>query len=234
MKGGAASSVRQNGAVRVLVIEDDERLADVLARGLADAGHDVDVRHTGPDGLAAAMADAYDALVLDWMLPGQDGPAVCRELRARGNHTAVLMLTARHDVADRVGGLDAGADDYLTKPFALDELLARLRVFARRRAGQGVLIIGDLVIDRERRSVARGDVPVELTAREFDLLALLAERAGRVVTRVAILDEVWDGETDLRSNVIDVHLATIRGKIDKPFGTTTITTVRGAGYRLER
>jgi two-component system OmpR family response regulator len=224
--------VRQNGAVRVLVIEDDERLADVLARGLADAGHDVVVRHTGPDGLDAAMADAYDALVLDWMLPGQDGPAVCRELRARGNHTAVLMLTARHDVADRVGGLDAGADDYLTKPFALDELLARLRVFARRRGEHGVLIVGDLVIDRERRTVALGDVGVDVTAREFDLLTLLAERAGRVVTRVAILDEVWDGETDLRSNAIDVHVAKLRAKVDRPFGRESIQTVRGVGFRL--
>jgi DNA-binding response OmpR family regulator len=178
------------------------------------------------------MADAYDALVLDWMLPGQDGPAVCRELRARGNHAAVLMLTARHDVADRVGGLDAGADDYLTKPFALDELLARLRVFARRRGEQGVLIVGDLVIDRERRTVARGDVPIEVTAREFDLLTLLAERAGRVVTRVAILDDVWDGETDLRSNAIDVHVAKLRAKVDRPFGRESIQTVRGVGFRL--
>jgi DNA-binding response OmpR family regulator len=220
------------GPVRVLVIEDDERLADVLGRGLVDAGHDVVVRHTGPDGLEAAMADAYDALVLDWMLPGQDGPAVCRELRARGNHTAVLMLTARHDVADRVGGLDAGADDYLTKPFALDELLARLRVFARRQGEHGVLIVDDLVIDRERRTVARGDIPVDVTAREFDLLMLLAERAGRVVTRLAILDEVWDGETDLRSNAIDVHVAKLRAKVDRPFGRESIQTVRGVGFRL--
>src|SRR3954447_2840434 len=114
------------GAVRVLVIEDDERLADVLSRGLADAGHVVVLRHTGPDGLEAAMTDPFDAVVLDWMLPGQDGPGVCRELRLRGNHVPVLMLTARNDVADRVDGLDAGADDYLAKPFALDELLARL------------------------------------------------------------------------------------------------------------
>jgi DNA-binding response OmpR family regulator len=224
--------VRQNGPVRVLVIEDDERLADVLARGLADAGHDVAVRHTGPDGVLAAMADPYDALVLDWMLPGQDGPDVCRELRARGNHAPVLMLTARHAVADRVGGLDAGADDYLTKPFALDELLARLRVFARRRGEHGVLVVGDLVIDRERRTVARGDVAVEVTAREFDLLALLAERAGRVITRLAILDEVWDGEADLRSNAIDVHVAKLRAKVDRPFGRASIETVRGVGFRL--
>jgi DNA-binding response OmpR family regulator len=219
-------------AMRVLVIEDDERLADVLERGLADAGHAVDVRRTGPDGLVAAMADPYDALVLDWMLPGQDGPSLCRELRARGNHTPVLMLTARHAVPDRIGGLDAGADDYLTKPFVFDELLARLRVFARRLGDRELLVVDDLVIDRERRTVTRGEVAVDVTAREFDLLAFLAERAGRVVTRLDILDEVWDGETDLRSNAIDVHVAKLRAKVDRPFGRDSIETVRGVGFRL--
>ncbi len=218
--------------MRVLVIEDDDGLADVLARGLADAGHEVCVQATGPEGVRAAMADPYDALVLDWMLPGQDGPAVCRELRARGNHTPVLMLTARQAVPDRIGGLDAGADDYLVKPFSFDELLARLRVFARRHGHDGVLVIGDLVIDRERRSVMRGAVSIEVTAREFDLLALLAERAGRVVTRLSIMDEVWDGETDLRSNAIDVHVAKLRAKIDRPFDRESIHTVRGIGFRL--
>jgi DNA-binding response OmpR family regulator len=218
--------------VRVLVIEDDEGLASVLERGLADAGHEVSVRRTGPDGVAAAMADAYDALILDWMLPGQDGPAVCRELRARGNHTPVLILTARHAVPDRIGGLDAGADDYLTKPFSFDELLARLRVFARRRGGHELLVVDDLVIDRERRTVTRSGVAVDVTAREFDLLALLAERAGRVATRLQILEAVWDGETDLRSNAIDVHIAKLRAKIDRPFGRNSIQTVRGIGFRL--
>src|SRR4051812_16631967 len=182
--------------MRGLVIEDDEGLADVLERGLADAGHDVTVRCTGPDGVAAAMADSYDALVLDWMLPGQDGPAVCRELRARGNHTPVLMLTARHAGADRIGGLDAGADDYLTKPLSLDELLARLRALNRRVAGHELIVVDDLTIDRDRRSVARAGIAVDLTAREFDLLVVLADRAGHVVSRLAILDEVWDGEAD--------------------------------------
>jgi DNA-binding response OmpR family regulator len=218
--------------VHVLVIEDDERLADVVARGLADAGHKVQRHATGPDGLTAATNGDYEAVVLDWMLPGLDGPSVCRELRARGITTPVLMLTARHDVPDRVAGLDAGADDYLTKPFALDELLARLRVFARRGGGHGRLTIGELVIDHDRRHVSRGGAVVELTAREFDLLALLAERVGRVVTRLQILDEVWDGETDLRSNAIDVHVANLRGKVDRPFGIKTIETVRGVGFRM--
>jgi DNA-binding response OmpR family regulator len=218
--------------MRVLVIEDDAGLADVLARGLADAGHGVSVRRTGPDGVFEAMAEAYDALVLDWMLPGQDGPSVCRELRARGNHTPVLMLTARHAVPDRISGLDAGADDYLTKPFVFDELLARLRVFERRLDRQERLIVDDLELDRERRTVKRAGVRVDVTAREFDLLALLAERAGRVVTRFQIFDEVWDGETDLRSNAIDVHVGNLRAKVDRPFGRKSIQTVRGIGFRL--
>jgi two-component system OmpR family response regulator len=216
----------------LLVIEDDAGLADVLARGLRDAGHTVSVRHTGPDGLIEAMAEDYDALVLDWMLPGQDGPSVCRELRARGNRTPVLMLTARHAVSDRIGGLDAGADDYLTKPFSFDELLARLRVFARRNGHDELLVVGDLKLDRQRRTITRDGVGINVTAREFDLLALLAERVGRVVTRFQIFDDVWDGETDLRSNAIDVHIANLRAKVDRPFGRQSIQTVRGVGFRL--
>jgi DNA-binding response OmpR family regulator len=218
--------------MRVLVIEDDARLADVLARGLADAGHQVSVRHTGPDGLIAAMGDVFDAVVLDWMLPGQDGPAVCREMRARGNRTLVLMLTARDAILDRIGGLDAGADDYLAKPFSFDELLARLRALGRRAGQHEVIIVDDLTIDRDRRTVVRAGITVELTAREFDVLAVLADRAGRVVSRVDILDQVWDGEADLRSNAIDVHVAKLRAKIDRPFDRQSIETLRGIGFRL--
>ena len=218
--------------MRVLVIEDDPRLADLLDRGLRDAGHEVVVRHTGPDGLLAACSTPFDVVVLDWMLPGQDGPSVCRALRRRGIATSVLMLTARHAVPDRVAGLDAGADDYLAKPFAFEELFARVRALARRAEPATILTVGDLHLDLDRRCVNRGGVPVELTTREFDVLALLVARAGRVVTRFDILDSVWDGETDLRSNVIDVHIAALRGKIDRPFGRTSIQTLRGAGYRL--
>ena len=220
------------GGVNLLVVEDDVRLADVIQRGLVEAAHDVTLAHTGPAGLSAAAGQQFDVIVLDWMLPEQDGPSVCRALRGRGDRTPVLMLTARHAVADRVDGLDAGADDYLSKPFSFDELLARLRALGRRHGPPESLTVDDLVIDRNRRSVTRAGVSVELTAREFDLLFLLASRAGQVVTRLEILDEVWDGETDLRSNAIDVHIAKLRAKIDRPFGTTSIETLRSAGYRL--
>ena len=221
--------------MRVLVVEDERRLADLLARGLREAGHTADVRHAGSDGLLAAGTVPYDALVLDVMLPGLDGVAVCRALRKRGNAVPVLMLTARGDVADRIAGLDAGADDYLPKPFSFDELLARLRALHRRAASaaEAELRAGDLLLDPPRRRVVRGEFEIDLTAREFDILALLMGRAGQCVTRYQILDEVWDGESDLRSNVIDVYIASLRGKVDRPFGRHAITTLRGAGYRLE-
>jgi len=221
--------------MRVLVVEDERRLADLIARGLREAGHTVDVRHTGSDGLLAATTGGYDSVVLDVMLPGLDGITVCRRLRERGNRVPVLMLTARGQIPDRVAGLDAGADDYLPKPFSFDELLARLRALHRRAADAAAVELraGDLVLDPARRRVFRADVEVQLPAREFDILHLFMTRAGRCLTRYQILDEVWDGETDLRSNVIDVYIASLRAKIDKPFGRHAIETLRGAGYRLE-
>jgi two-component system OmpR family response regulator len=220
--------------VRVLVVDDDQRLTAVLAQALTEARHQVEVAHTGPVGLQTATLGSFDVIVLDWMLPGLDGPAVCRALRDRNVLTPVLMLTARGTVTDRVVGLDALADDFMTKPFSLDELLARLRALTRRGTALAlpVLTVGDLVVDADRRVVRRGEVEVDLTAREFDVLLLLAQRAGKVVTRQHVLDEVWDGETDLRSNVIDVYIASLRAKVDKPFGRTSIETLRGAGYRL--
>jgi two-component system OmpR family response regulator len=220
--------------VRVLVVEDDLRLAAVLEQALTEAGHRVEVAHTGPVGLRLATLSTFDVLILDWMLPGQEGPSVCQALRDRNVATPVLLLTARGAVEDRVTGLDALADDFMTKPFSLDELLARVRALGRRGTAVSlpVLTVGDLVVDADRRHVRRGDIPVELTAREFDVLLLLAQRAGKVVSRQLILDEVWDGETDLRSNVIDVYIANLRAKLDRPFGRTSIETLRGAGYRL--
>lgn len=220
--------------MRVLVVEDDARLAAVLTQALDEAGHQVTVAGTGSAGLVEATLGGYDTVVLDWMLPEMEGPQVCKELRSRGVLTPVLMLTARGEIADRVEALDALADDYLTKPFSVDELLARLRALHRR--GQAlvtpVCTVGDLIVDADRRHVRRGGVEVSLTAREFAVLLYLAQRAGRVVTRQQILEEVWDGETDLRSNVIDVYVSGLRNKIDKPFGTSSIETLRGAGYRL--
>jgi len=229
VKRGLASHTE---LMRVLVVEDDERLADVLARGLGEAGHEVAVEHDGLRGLATAGREPFDVIVLDWMLPGLDGPSVLRAMRANGDRTPVLMLTARNAVPDRIGGLDAGADDYLTKPFSFDELLARLRVIGRRLGHGERLVVDGLEIDRERRSATVDGTPVELTAREFDLLLLLAERAGWVVSRLEMLDAVWHGEADLRSNAIDVHIGKLRAKLDRPFGRASIETVRGIGFRL--
>ena len=226
----------------MLVAEDEARLADLLRQSLEEAGWDVDVVPDGPAAYTAALGalggdvPAYDVLMLDWMLPGMEGVTVCRRLRELGVRTPVLMLTARTTVPDRVAGLEAGADDYLLKPFDLDELIARLRAL-RRRGGadedERPLRVGDLTLDPASRRVQRGTTEIALSAREFDILRLLMDRTGRLVTRFAILDEVWDGETDLRSNVIDVHVAALRAKIDRPFGTQTITTLRGAGYRVD-
>jgi two-component system OmpR family response regulator len=226
--------------LRVLIAEDDVRLAAVLAQAMSEAGWQADVHHDGRSALNAALPGAsdeeLDVLLLDWMLPRLDGMAVCRRLRELGVTTPVMMLTARAAVPDRIAGLDAGADDYLAKPFDLDELLARVRALHRRAATtdeDAPLRGGGLELDPGSRRVMRGETEIDLSAREFDILALLLQRAGQCVTRFAILDEVWDGDTDLKSNVIDVHIATLRTKIDKPFGTETITTLRGAGYRVD-
>ncbi len=223
--------------MHVLVAEDEPRLAALLEQSLAEAGWEVDVYADGRSAYDAVLSGGtdYDILLLDWMLPQMDGVSVCRRLRELGVRTPVLMLTARTTVPDRITGLDAGADDYLVKPFDLDELLARLRALHRRATADGEesLQVGDLVLDPSSRRAARGGDEIELSAREFDILELLMRRAGRLVTRFTILDEVWDGETDIRSNVIDVHVASLRSKIDRPFGTNTITTLRGSGYRID-
>ena len=218
----------------LLLIDDDTELTELLSDYFKAEGFAVSVANDGPSGLDRALAEDFALIVLDVMLPGMNGLEVLRRLRAQ-KKTPVLMLTARGEDIDRIVGLEIGADDYLPKPFDLDELLARLRAMVRRATYQEpeVIEVGDLVVDVGARLVRRGEVEVDLSAREFDILRLLAARAGRVVTRYTILDEVWDGEADLRSNVIDVHLASIRSKIDKPFDTHTITTVRGVGYRLE-
>lgn len=226
--------------MRVLIAEDDERLATLLRQAVTEAGWDVEVHHDGLGALAAAAPGSdgagFDVILLDWMLPGLDGVTVCRRLRSMSVRTPVLMLTARSAFKERVAGLDAGADDYLPKPFDLDELLARLRALHRRAAlddEEFPVRVDSLIVDPRSRRVTRDGHEIDLSAREFDILYLLVERAGQVVTRYRILDEVWDGETDIRSNVIDVHVAALRAKIDRPFATNTITTVRNAGYRVD-
>lgn len=221
--------------MRVLVAEDDVRLAALLEQALTEAGHVPTVVHDGSAALTAARRGGFDVLLFDWMLPGQPGPQVVQSLRADGHRTPALLLTARGQLQDRVAGLDAGADDYLAKPFELDELLARLRALDRRGQGTGLdqLRAVDLVLDPGSRLVHRNHVPIALSGREFDILALLLARAGRVVSRYTILDEVWDGDADLRSNTIDVHVASLRAKIDRPFGRSSIAAVRGVGYRFD-
>ncbi|UJA09713.1 response regulator transcription factor [Streptomyces collinus] len=221
-------------AMHYLVVDDEARLTDLVVRYLSESGHTAEGRYDGPSGLAAARDPRLDGVVLDVMLPGLDGVEVCRTLRGEGIDVPVVLLTARGAVGERVAGLDAGADDYMVKPFAMEELLARLRAISRRRPEcSGRLQVGDLVLDAERRRAWRADTELDLSRREFAVLRVLMENAGRVVTRLQLLDEVWDGETDLRSNAIDVHVSKVRAKVDRAFGRTSITTLRGVGYRLE-
>jgi two-component system OmpR family response regulator len=220
--------------VRILIVEDEVKLAALLRRGLTEEAHSADVARTGEDALWMARATRYDAIVLDLMLPGLDGIQVCRRLREEGVWSPVLMLTARDALEDRIGGLDAGADDYLAKPFAFAELLARLRALARRGAPERptVLRVGDLALDPATHAVRRGAVEVELSPKEFAVLETFMRRPGRVLSRFELLEHAWDYDYEHRSNVIDVYVRYLREKIDRPFGRESIETVRGAGYRL--
>jgi two-component system OmpR family response regulator len=221
--------------MRVLVVEDELKMAGLLKRALEEEGYAVDVAGRGEDALWFGTENPYDAIVLDVMLPDLDGFEVSRRLREAGRWSPVLMLTARDAVADRVAGLDAGADDYLTKPFSFAELLARLRALVRRGAAERppVLRVGDLSLDPARRTVTRDGVSIDLTAREFALLEYLMRRAGEVLTRTQLIEHVWDFAYDGDSNVVDVYIRYLRNKVDRPFGRDSIRTVRGAGYRLE-
>ncbi len=220
--------------VRVLVIEDEARLASVIARGLREEGYAVDIAGQGEDALWMARAAAYDAILLDVMLPGANGFDVCRRLRRLEVWSPVLMLTARDAVEDRVDGLDAGADDYLVKPFSFEELLARLRALIRRVPNERptVVEVGDLRLDPAARRAWRGETELDLSAKEFALLELFMRRPGKVLSRSELLDGAWDMAFERRSNVVDVYMGYLRAKVDKPFGSDSLETVRGVGYRL--
>ena len=222
--------------MRVLVVEDDVKMAGIIRRGLLEEGHATDVAATGEDALWMARATEYDAIVLDVMLPGLGGFSVCRSLRSDGIWSPVLMLTARDSVEDRVAGLDTGADDYLTKPFSFAELLARLRALARRGAVERppVTEVGDLRLDPSTRQVWRAETEIELSTKEFALLETLMRRPGQVLSRFDLLEHAWDYSYENRSNVVDVYIRYLRKKIDRPFGVRSIETVRGAGYRLRK
>jgi DNA-binding response OmpR family regulator len=221
--------------VRILVVEDEHKLAGVLKRGLEEHGYAVDVAYDGDDGLAMALAAPYDAIVLDVMLPMRDGLSVCTQLRAQNRHMPVLMLTARDAVDDRVAGLDSGADDYLTKPFAFREFLARVRALLRRdtrNARDPILRVADLQVDTVSHEVRRAGRLVELTSKEYAILEYLARNPNRVLTRTQIAEHVWDFDFVSMSNVIDVYIGYLRRKLGDDSEPRLLRTVRGTGYQL--
>ena len=223
--------------MRILLIEDDDRLASFVVRGLRESGHLVEHRSDGKDGLIDASSETFDVIVLDRMLPRVEGLKILQTLRATGDDTPVLLLSALGDPDERVKGLRAGADDYLAKPFVLDELLARIEVLGRRgpsRAEPVSIAVADLDIDLLARSVRRGGRPVALTDREFRIVEYLARHAGRVVTRAMLLEHVWDYRFDPQTNIIDQHVSRLRQKLDRDQPGPLIRTVRGAGYMIPR
>jgi two-component system OmpR family response regulator len=222
--------------MRVLVVEDDPEVSAYLLKGLKEQGHNVDKAVDGKDGLLLASSEDYDVMIIDRMLPAIDGLAIVKSVRAAGKDTPMLILSALGDVDDRVEGLRAGGDDYLTKPFAFSELLARMDALVRRTrhspAGETGLRVADLELDQVTRIVKRGGQVIDLQPREYRLLEYLMQNAGRVVTRTMLLEQVWDYYFDPQTNVIDVHISRLRGKIDKGFDKPLLHTVRGAGYMI--
>lgn len=222
--------------MRILIVEDDSDTAAYLTKGLAEGGHVADHASSGPDGLALALGGGYDVLIVDRMLPGMDGLSLIRVLREEGNGTPVLILSALGQVSDRVKGLKAGGDDYLVKPFAFSELMARLEALTRRAAAETksvtTLQVADLRLDLLSRTVVRAGKAIELQPREFLILEYLMRHAGQVVTRTMLLEAVWDYHFDPQTNVIDVHISRLRGKIDKGFTPPLLQTIRNAGYSL--
>jgi len=220
--------------MKILVVEDEERVAQFIQKGLKEEGHAVDVSYDGEDGGFLAEVNEYDLILLDVMLPKKNGISVCREIRERGVITPVLMLTARDSIEDRVRGLDAGADDYLIKPFAFDELLARVRALLRRQSENKTptLQLADLELDPITRLVTRAGKPIRLTTKEYALLEYLLRNQNKVLSRTRIGEHVWDMNFDPESNVIDVYISHLRNKIDKGQGAPLLHTIRGQGYLL--
>ena len=221
--------------VKLLVVEDDAKIATMLQRGLEAEGYAVEVASTGDDGIWMILEHGYDLVVLDLMLPGRSGFAVCAEARQAGVWTPILVLTAKDGVHDETEALDTGADDYLTKPFAFEVLVSRIRALLRRTTGGApttVLEFDDLWLDPDRHECRRGDTPVSLTAREMAVLEFLLRRVGRVLSKATILDGVWGADFDGDPNIVEVYIRRLRRKVDEPFGCRTIVTVRGAGYRV--
>jgi len=221
--------------MRILVVEDDKRTSAYLRKGLEENGFIVDIAENGEDGLHFALTEAYDLILLDVMLPQKDGWAIIEEIRRNNNDTPVIFLTARDEVLDRIKGLDLGADDYLVKPFAFSELMARIRTIMRRAPVRqsDTYRIADLEIDIAGHKAARGGMPLDLTAKEFLLLELLARRKGEVLSKTHISDQVWGIHFDSDSNPVEVAIRRLRKKVDEPFGVNLIHTVRGVGYVLE-
>jgi two-component system, OmpR family, response regulator len=223
--------------MRILVVEDEHRIAQSIKKGLEQERYAVDLAYSGTDGFDLASTESYDCIILDLMLPGMDGLAVCRELRALSIHTPVLILTARGRTEDKVTGLDTGADDYLTKPFAFEELLARIRALVRRpeQVKDAVLTVGDLTMDPKSYVVSRSNREILLSGKEFAILEYLMRNPGKILTKDDIISHVWDYESDILPNTVEVNIRNLRMKIDLPFGKKhhLIKTVRGFGYKIE-
>lgn len=222
--------------LRILVIEDDRKTAEFIERGLSDEGHTVDIHSDGGDGLKYAVAQTYDVMIIDRMLPGLDGLSIVKSARGAGVLTPVLFLTALGGIDDRVEGLEAGGDDYVVKPFANSELVARVHALARRpstRQESTVLKVADLEMNLISRKVVRGGQTIDLQPREFKLLEVLMRNSGRVLTRTMLLEDVWDFHFDPKTSVVETHISRVRDKVDKPFGKSLIQTVRGAGYTID-
>ncbi len=236
MRASRSTEIGYNGAMKILIMEDDREAADYLQKAFAEAGHTAHVAGDGETGFALADSGDYDVMVVDRMMPRRDGLSVIAALRSRGNTTPVLILSALGEVDDRVTGLRAGGDDYLTKPYAFSELLARVEVLNRRagaKESETVYRVGDLELDRLSHTVKRLGQEITLQPREFRLLEYLMRHAGQVVTRTMLLENVWDYHFDPQTNVIDVHVSRLRGKIEKGFDKPILHTVRGAGYMLK-